>query len=269
LTKERGTVSKVASVLSMEDPPWPPSVDEFFPPGLFGIPWLTKFALMTWLAVAVLIVFFLAAYRNPKIVPTRVQWLAEAIYSFNRDGVAREVIGHEGVRFGPYLATLFSFIALTNLFSILPGLQVSPNAHIAYPIVLALITYVLYFYWGIKRHGLGKYLKMNLFPANVPWPMYAILTPMEFATLFVLRPFTLALRLFANMFAGHMMLLVFTLGGFVLLNADALFLKPVSLASWAMAIALTIFETLIALLQAYVFVMLTSSYLQSSLSEEH
>lgn len=261
-------MSKVASVLSLEDPPWPPSVDEFFPPGLFGIDWLTKMMLMVWLAIALIIIFFLVAYRNPKIVPSRMQWLAESIYGFTREGIAKEVIGHEGVRFAPYLTTLLVFIALTNMFALVPGLQISPNSHIAFPIMMALITYVMYIYWGAKAHGLGKYLKMSLFPRDVPKAMYILLTPIEFIQTFLMRPFTLSLRLFANMFAGHMMLLVFTLGGFVLLNAGGL-VASVSVLSWAMTVVLTFFETLVALLQAYVFVLLTSSYLQSSLAEEH
>jgi len=262
-------VSKVASVLSLEDPPWPPSVDEFFPPGLFGVEWLTKFMLMVWLAIALIIIFFLVAYRNPKIVPGRMQWLAESIYGFTRDSIAKEVIGHEGVRFAPYLTTLLVFIAITNVFALIPLLQISPNSHIAFPVMLALITYILYLYWGVKAHGAWGYIKTSLFPPNVPWPMYVLLTPIEFVMVFLMRPFTLSLRLFANMFAGHMMLLVFTLGGFALLNAESLFIKPLSILSWGMTVLLTLFETLVALLQAYVFVLLTSSYLQSSLAEEH
>ena len=262
-------MSKVASVLSLEDPPWPPSVDEFFPPGLFGIDWLTKFMLMVWLAIAMIIIFFLVAYKNPKIVPGRMQWLAESIYGFTREGIAKELIGHEGVRFAPYLTTLLVFIAVTNLFAIIPLLQISPNSHVAFPAMLTVITFVLYLYWGIRAHGLGGYLKMSLFPPNVPWPLYLMLTPIEFIMIFIIRPFTLALRLFANMFAGHMMLLVFTIGGFMLLNAESLLLKPISILSWALTMLLVFFETLVALLQAYVFVLLTSSYLQSSLAEEH
>ncbi|WP_246001672.1 F0F1 ATP synthase subunit A [Allorhizocola rhizosphaerae] len=262
--------SKAALVLSAEEVPFPPGVDDFYLPDLLGGHgvWLTKFTLMVWLAVAILIVFFLVAYRNPKIVPTKMQWIAESIYGFNRDGIAKDMLGHEGVKFAPYLATLFCFIALTNIFAIVPLLQISPNSHFAFPVMLAAITYVLYWYWGFKAHGVWGYLKMNLFPPNVPWPMYLILTPIEFATIIILRPFTLSLRLFANMFAGHMMLLVFTLGGFVLLNAGGL-LAPVSILSWLMAVALTIFEALICMLQAYVFVLLTTSYLQSSLAHEH
>jgi F-type H+-transporting ATPase subunit a len=261
-------VSRAAIVLSAEIP-FPPSVEDFYLPSLFGGPWVTKFTLMVWLAVALIIVFMLTAYRNPKIVPTKMQWIAESIYGFTRNGIAEEVIGHKGLKFAPYLTSLLLFIAVTNIFSIVPGLQISPNSHIAFPIVLAICTYVLYLWVGFRKHGAAHYLKMSLVPPNVPWPMLILLVPLEIAQTFILRPFTLALRLFANMFAGHVVLLVFTLGGFALLNAESVFIKPISIVSWVMAIALTLFETLIALLQAYVFVLLTSSYLESSLADEH
>lgn len=263
-------MSRAALVLSAEEP-FPPSVDDFYLPDLLGghSVWYTKFTLMIWLAVAALIIFFLVSYRNPKLVPTKMQWIAESIYSFNRDSIAKEMIGHEGVRFAPYLTTLFCFIALTNIFAIVPLLQISPNSHIAFPIVLTAVTWVLYLYWGIRRHGFFKYVKQSLFPPDVPWPMYILLTPIEFVTVFLMRPFTLALRLFANMFAGHMLLLVFTLGGFAMLNAEALFVKPISILAWLMTIAITFLEALVCILQAYVFVLLTSAYLQSSLAEEH
>src|SRR5258705_10667520 len=112
---------------------------------------------------------------------------------------------------------------------------------------------------AIKRLGSVNYLKLGLIP-SAPWFILPLLIPIEFFSTFIVRPFTLALRLFANMFAGHMILLVFTLGGFALLNADSVFIKPISLLSWAMAIALTFLEALVIVLQAYVFVVLTSSY---------
>jgi len=171
------------------------------------------------------------------------------------------------VRFAPYFATLFVFILLTNLWAIIPFVQISPNSHIAFPVILAVISYVLFIYQGLRRFGLRYFRNTLILPA--PWYVQPILIPIEFASTFLIRPFTLAVRLFANMFAGHVILLVFTLGGFVLLNSDALFLKPISLLSWAMAIALTFLEALVAILQAYVFVVLTSSYLQGALAEEH
>ena len=261
-----GPISYLASEL-----PWPPSVEDFYLPAIVDgtYPWITKFTALVWLAVAIIIVFFLLAYRNPKLVPTRSQWLAESLYGFGRNNVAEEVIGHKGLRFAPYLATLLIFILVTNLFSIVPLIQVSPNAHIAFPAMLAVISYVMFNYLGIRQHGFWPYIKMNLFLPGVPWPMYFLLVPIEFFSTFILRPLTLALRLFANMFAGHVILLVFTLGGFVLLQSDSLFIKPISVLSWAMAIALTFFEVLVCALQAYVFALLTASYVTGALAEEH
>ena len=155
-----------------------------------------------------------------------------------------------------------------DLFGIIPFIQISPNAHIAFPIVLAVISYVMFIYLGVRRHGAVKYLKNALIPP-APWFILPLLIPIEFFSTFIVRPFTLALRLFANMFAGHMILLVFTLGGFALLNAESVFIKPISLLSWAMAIALTFLEALVIVLQAYVFVVLTSSYVSGALAEEH
>jgi F-type H+-transporting ATPase subunit a len=248
---------------------FPPSVEEFFPPALFGLDgWLTKFTILAWVAVGVLIIFFLTAYRNPKMVPGKLQWAAESVYGFARDTIATPLIGHEGVRFAPYFATLFSFILLTNLFGIIPFLQISPNSHIAFPILLALISYAMFNYLGIRRYGFAQYMKNALVPA-APWYILPLLIPIEFFSTFIVRPITLSVRLFANMFAGHMILLVFTLGGFALFESTAWFIKPISVVSWAMAIALTFLEALVILLQAYVFVVLTASYIQGALAEEH
>jgi F-type H+-transporting ATPase subunit a len=146
--------------------------------------------------------------------------------------------------------------------------QISPNAHIAFPAFLAVITYILFNWVGIKKHGFWKYLKTQLFPP-APWPLYIILVPLEFLSTFIFRPITLSVRLFANMFAGHIILLVFTLGGFVLLASDNFFIKALAPFSWGFTIAMTIFEVLVAVLQAYVFALLTAVYLQTSLAEEH
>ena len=260
-----------ATILADSHIPWPPSLDDFYLPSLIAGTgsWLTKFTLMIWMAVALIIVFFLLAYRNPKLVPNRLQWIAESIYGFGRNTVAHDVIGPQGVSFAPYLTTLFVFILVTNVFGIIPFLQLSPNSHIAFPAILAVISYVLFLYLGFRRHGVLGYFKHTLIIPGVPWPMLLLVAPLEFASTFLLRPFTLALRLFANMFAGHVILLVFTLGGFLLIGSSNLFLKPISLVSWVMAIALTLFELLVAVLQAYVFALLTASYVEGALAEGH
>ena len=259
-------------ILAESGIPFPPSVEDFFMPSIapYGAQhsyWGTKVALLVWFAVGVLIIYFLVSYRKPQLVPTKKQWIAESLYGFIRNNIAVEMIGHRGVAFAPYFTTLFSFILLTNLFGIIPLIQISPNAHIAFPTVLALISYVLFIYVGIRQHGAAKFFKQSLLPP-APWFMMPLLIPIEFFSTFLARPFTLALRLFANLFAGHMILLVFTLGGFVLFNANAL-LAPVSVLSWLMTIALTVLEALIAVLQAYVFTVLTASYVQGALADGH
>jgi F-type H+-transporting ATPase subunit a len=258
------------TIVLAADTPFPPTVEDFYLPSIAPWGghdvWFTKITLMLWLTVAILIIYFLVAYRKPQLVPTKRQWLAESIYGFVRNNIAVDMIGKEGVRFAPYLTTLFSFIFLMNLWGIIPFFQVSPNSHIAFPAILAVISYVMFIYLGFKRHGI-KYLKLALVPP-APWFILPILVPIEFFSNFIVRPFSLAVRLFANMFAGHMLLLVFTLGGFAMLSANAL-LAPISLLSWVMTIALTFLDFAVIALQAYVFTVLTASYIQGSLAEGH
>jgi F-type H+-transporting ATPase subunit a len=255
----------------LADTPFPPTVGDFFPPSILpwggDSPWFTKITLLVWLSVAILILYFLMSYRKPQLVPTKKQWLAESIYGFVRNNISVDMLGTKnGVRFAPYLASLFCFIFLMNLWGIIPYFQISPNSHIAFPIVLAVITYVMFIYVGIKQHGLRYFKNALILPA--PWFIQPILIPIEFFSTFIVRPFSLAVRLFANMFAGHMLLLVFTLGGFAMIDSNAL-LAPVSLVSWAMTVALTFLDFAVIALQAYVFTVLTASYLQGSLAEGH
>jgi F-type H+-transporting ATPase subunit a len=250
-----------------ESVPWPPSVDDFYLKGI-AYPWITKFTVMVWIAVAAVILYFLVSYRNPKMVPSKGQWLAEELYSFNRNGIGRDVIGPQGLRFAPYLTTIFTFVLVMNLMGIIPFFQIAPTAHIAFPAALAIITYILFIVVGVRKHGAWGYFKHMTMPPAPVW-LFPLLIPLEFLSNFILRPFTLSIRLFANMFAGHFILLVFTLGGFMLANSSAVFIKPLSVVSWLMAIVLTFLELLVAALQAYVFAILNAVYLQSSLSEEH
>ncbi|WP_045742505.1 MULTISPECIES: F0F1 ATP synthase subunit A [Actinoplanes] len=258
-----------STVLAAE---FPPSVEDFYLPSIlpWGAEnnyWFTKVTLLVWVAVALIIVFFLVSYRKPQLVPTKKQWMAESAYGFVRNNIAVEMIGPAGVRFAPYLTTLFLFILVNNFFGIVPLVQISPMSHIAFPAILAVISYVMFIYVGMRHHGPLKYFKHALIPP-APWFILPLLVPIELFSNFIVRPFSLAVRLFANMFAGHMLLLVFTLGGFAMINANAL-LAPISLLSWVLTIALTMLEFLVICLQAYVFTVLTASYVQGSLADEH
>lgn len=265
----------LASECPADDPGFcAPSVLEFFPKPLFtfdliGVHFaVTRITVIMWLATAAMVLFFVAATRNPKLVPDRMQWFGESAYSFIRDGVGREVIGKDGLRYAPYLATLFFFVVVNNLMGIFPFAQIPPTGKIAVPAALALITYVLFNWIGIRSQGLGPYLKNNLFPPGVPKGLYVLITPIEFVSTFVFRPFTLAVRLFANMLAGHLLLAIFALGTVYLLNVGnfSLIFAPVS---FAMATVMTFFELLVQLLQAYVFTVLTATYLAGAMEEAH
>jgi F-type H+-transporting ATPase subunit a len=260
------------SIVLAADVPFPPSVEDFYLPSI--LPWgehdnywFTKVTALVWLTTALIIIFFLVSYRKPKLVPTKKQWIAESVYGFVRNNIAVEMIGPRGVTFAPYLTTLFCFILLNNFWGIVPFVQFSPNSHIAFPAFLAVISYVMFIAVGIRKHGVLKYLKTALIPP-APWFILPLLIPIEFFSNFLVRPFSLAVRLFANMFAGHMLLLVFTLGGFAMISANAWFI-PFSIISWVLTIALTFLEFLVICLQAYVFTVLTASYVQGAIADEH
>ena len=181
---------------------------------VFGLHFhITRLVTMMLSATALIIIFFLFASRRPTLVPRRLQFLGESIYGFIRDGVAREVIGPEdGLKFAPYLTCLFVFIFFLNFYEILPFAQTPVTGRIAIPGVLAVISLVMFNYVGIKKQGAGRYFKGMLFPPGVPKPLYVLLTPIELFSTLIARPFTLAVRLLMNMFAGHLLLLVFTTG---------------------------------------------------------
>jgi F-type H+-transporting ATPase subunit a len=253
-----------------------PGLGEFYPEplvsfSLLGIPFeITRITVWLWIATAALIVFLVAAVRRPQIVPGKLQFIGESGYSLVRDGIARDVVGPKGLPFAPFLASLFFFILANNLLSIVPFAQISPMSKFAFPLVLAMICWVIYIWVGIREQGAGRYFKDILFLPGVPKAMYILVTPIEILQNFIVRPFTLAVRLFANMFAGHMLLVVFSLGAVYLFsrfgeNFSWIF-GPVSAL---MAIVMTFFELLVIFLQAYVFTVLMGTYLNGSIEAEH
>ena len=248
----------------------PPSSKDFVLPPIFGDnPYTTKPIFLVFLSVIVLSIFFVLASRNAAIVPSKLQFAGESVYAYVRNELGRDIIGHEFMRFVPYLFTLFTFIITNNIFGIVPFLQFPTMSHVAFPYVLAAFTFFVFHYVGIRKKGLGKYLKEIAFMPGVPKPVYILLTPIEIATFFLVRPLTLSLRLFANMFAGHLLLLVFILGGEYMLKDDLLIMKLFSPFSFTFGIALTFFEFMVQCLQAYIFTLLTALYIAGALADEH
>jgi F-type H+-transporting ATPase subunit a len=228
---------------------------------------LNRTTILMLLVTAVIAVLFLIAFRHPRIVPAGLQNVAEYGIDFVRRQIVLEVIGPDGLRFMPYLVTLFVFIFFSNVLEITPLINFPVTSRMAIPGFLALVTWGLFNWVGIRQQGLGGYLKGLFWPPGVPWFMLPLIAPIEFVSTILVRPLTLSVRLLANMIAGHLILGVFFAGTVYLLGQPntALF----GVGAGLMSIALVAFELLVAFLQAYIFTILTAVYLAGSLHPEH
>jgi F-type H+-transporting ATPase subunit a len=181
-----------------------------------------------------------------------------------------EILGEQmGKRYVPLITTIFISIFFFNITGIVPFLNVAGTSLIGLPIIFALWVFVMYLGAGVKRFGVGGYLKHALFMPGVPKPLYVLLTPVEFLQVFLLRPGTLTIRLFANMLAGHMLLaLCFAASSYLFFEAAA-GLKVFGLITVAGGFGFFMLEAFVAALQAYVFAILTAVYIQMSVEKEH
>lgn len=212
----------------------------------------TNSSLMMTIAVALITAFIVLAMRNAALVPTRFQSMAEILYDFIAKMVD-ENVGDEGKRYFPFLFTLFMFILFGNLLGMIP-FSFTYTSHVIVTFALAATVFIGVTLIGIYRHGF-KFLSLFV-PHGVPWVLLLLLVPIEILS-YCIRPFTLAIRLFANMMAGHTMLAIFA--GFV--GALGVF----GLAPIAMDSALVLLEFLVAALQAYVFTILSCLYLHDAI----
>ena len=232
-------------------------------PNFAGDSWygFNKIALTYLIATAATAIFFLVAASGKSLVPKGVQNLAESSVKFIEDGIVMETIGPDGIRYIPYLASLFFFIFISNLFEVVPGWQMPANARMGGPAFLALVTWAYFIIVGIKHQGPGKYFKNSLFPPGVPAALYLLVTPIEFISTFLVRPFSLAVRLFANMLAGHILLVTFSVLCISVWSASLLVL--VQLGTFPGLVAFTAFEVGVSLIQAFVFTILAAVYIGS------
>jgi F-type H+-transporting ATPase subunit a len=263
------------SLLAQARPPQPfdaPGLEIFRPPcvaewDVAGIHFCVDRAVIyMFVAAGIVILLFVLAAQRPGLVPRGVRNFVETIVDFIREQIVIQVIGQDGLPWVPFLTAMFCFILVGNIFGILPGIQFPINGRIAIPAFLAALVWLLFIATGIRHQGLG-YFKTALFPPGVPAGMYILLTPIEFVSTFLLRPFTLSVRLLANMMAGHLILTIFFLGTAYLL-AQPLTI-PFAIPAFALSVGLVAFEILVAVLQAYIFTILTAVYLAGAIHPEH
>jgi F-type H+-transporting ATPase subunit a len=223
---------------------------------------ITKHVVMMWVVAALLLIFL------PKIARSRKSGgknrginFVEAIVVFIREDILKNYLGHEGKRFEPYLLTAFFFVLLCNLLGAVPY-GATATGNIAVTGAMALLTFLVVQISGIRHHGFVGYFK-GLVPGGLPiflWPLMFVVELMGLVT----KHFSLAIRLFANMTAGHVV--IFALLGLIFFVAKSFVIAPLPLIG---AVAISLLEVLVAFLQAYIFTLLSAVFIGAAVHQEH
>jgi F-type H+-transporting ATPase subunit a len=220
---------------------------------------ITQYVL--WMLVSALIVFlfFFIASRRPKLVPSGIQNIAEVLIEFVRNSIILEIMGEAGLPWFPFIGTIFFFILFINLLGLVPHTGAA-TSRISTTAVWAVMVFVVYHAVGIKSNGLFHYLK-SFVPPGVPIVLVPFMIIIEIFS-HLARPLSLAVRLFANMLAGHMVL-----GVFLMMAATSSWW--IKLLPFGGALIMNLFEVFVGALQAYIFTVLTAIYIGGAMHPEH
>jgi len=251
------------TVLALEFPP----IDHLTRWGDIGPGGLNKVGLIYLFALVATLTLFLVGGSKKQMVPRGIQNIAESSVEFIRNQIIMQTMGPDGLGYLPLLTTMFFFIFFSNITEIIPFVQFPANARFAMPIALALMVWVIFNVVGIAKQGPIHYLKNSCVPPGVPKAILPLVVIIEVVSVFLVRPFSLAVRLFANMLAGHLILVTFSV------LCAALFAKSITIVilpfSFALLVGLTGFEILVSFLQAFIFTILAAVYIGSSMHPEH
>lgn len=222
---------------------------------------ITLHVVMMWIAALGLIFLFWLLFRKKRMIPSGMAAVLETVTLFIRDEIAIPNLGRkQGKKLTPFLATMFFFILTSNLMGIFP-LFATATGNISVTASLAVVTFVATQMYGMIENGILGYFK-SLVPPGIPKPLYLIMVPIEIIGLFT-KPFALAMRLFANMIAGHAV--IFALLGLIIAIGSVL----VSPLSVGMAVFIDLLEILVAFIQAYIFTMLSALFIGMAAHPEH
>jgi F-type H+-transporting ATPase subunit a len=251
----------------------PANVTELFEfPTIFTIGGMefSRTEILMFLAAFITVALLYFGLRGQRLVPTKYGAAVEGMVGFVRDGIARDVIGPEGTKYLPYLMAMFSFLLVGNLFEVTPLINFPITSRMAIPAFLSLVTYVIFMFMGFARNNF-RYLIDTAWPKSVPIGLRWLVGLIELVSVFLLRPITLAVRLFANMVAGHLMLTLLLGSGVIFIAAiPEIGVKGTIGVFWfALGLFMFLLEILVAVLQAYIFTLLTAIYIESSIHFEH
>ncbi len=228
--------------------------------GRYDLP-ITRHAVMMWIASAVILLALWLATRRRAPAPRGMQNVMEAIVVFVRDELARKNIGHHGDRFVPYLLSTFVFILFSNLLGLFPYMATA-TGNIAVTATLAGMAFIMIQVAGMREHGVVGHFR-NLVPHGLPAWLMPIMIPVEILGMFT-KPFALCVRLWANMTAGHVVIMALISLVFILKQAWVGAVLTVPFALFINGI-----ELLVAFLQAYIFTMLTSLFIGMTVHPQH
>jgi F-type H+-transporting ATPase subunit a len=235
----------------------------------------TRVTFQILISLIIIIAFYVIAGRKKALVPTGAQNVAESAYDFIQDGIILQTMGEEGLGWTTFLITLFSFILVLNIWEVIPLFQMPVTAHIAIPAELAILVWFLFNIVGIKSQGFIGYFKGMAFPPLgdmsllLKIPLYCLITPIEIVSTLFVRPLSLAVRLFANMLAGHLLLATFAVLSAGIFFGAPVFLRWGAVLPFGLLIALYGFEVLVSFLQAFIFTILAAVYIGGAMHPEH
>ncbi len=247
----------------------PADVTELFVlPNIFGQ--VNRTIVLMFVAALIVIALLYFAFRKPSLKPSKFQLSIESIVGYVRDEVAVGIIGPEGVKYFPYLLSIFLFILIGNLFEVTPLVNFPITSRMAIPAFLAIVTWLIFVIVGFAKNGFSYFTDI-VWPKSVPVAMRWLVGIIEFFSIFFIRPFSLAVRLFANMVAGHVMLSLLLVTGYVfVINIGEIPVKGATGLLWfALGLGIYLFEIMVAVLQAYIFTLLSAVYIQTSVHPEH
>ena len=230
----------------------------------------TVFLIFAAMVIVLGLLFF--GLRRQQLVPSKFEMVMESLIGFVRDDIAKGVIGPEhGAKYVPYLLSLFFFLLVGNLFEITPLVNFPITSRMALPAFLAIVTWVVFVFLGFAKNGFKHYFIDMIWPKSVPIALRWLVGLIDLVSIFVLRPITLAVRLFANMVAGHLMLTLLLVSGVIFVaNVGDIGLKAgIGVVWFVFGLAIFVFEVVVAILQAYIFTLLTAVYIQTSLEPAH
>jgi F-type H+-transporting ATPase subunit a len=230
----------------------------------------TRTTFLMFFAAVVVMALLYFGLRGQRLVPTKFGAVVEGLIGFVRDGMGRDVIGPESGKYLPYLLSLFLFLLVANLFEVTPLINFPVTSRMAIPFFLSLITYLTFMVMGFGRNKF-RYLIDTVWPRHVPIGLRWLVGLIELVSVFFLRPITLAVRLFANMVAGHLMLTLLLGSGIIFIAAvpEIGARSLIGIPWFALGLFMFLLEIVVSLLQAYIFTLLTAVYIESSIHFEH